>query len=220
MIHIVIGTRAQLLKMAPIMLELSKRNIPYRWIYTAQHKDTMSEMIETFGLPEPDFTVINWNTEAKTMGKIYKWFAMMMWYVVFARRKILDGYTGRDHILLTHGDTVSTTWGALLGWLSQVNVMHIESGLRSFNIFEPFPEELNRILTFIFSNYYACPGDWAVENLSKFKGEKFNTFMNTQIDTVHFGIDNVSKSQVKTPKDKYVIVSIHRYENIFNKDRF
>lgn len=220
MIHVVIGTRAQLLKMAPIMVELTRQRISYRWIYTAQHRDTMAEIIDEFELPSPDYVVVNWQTEAKTMAKIFGWFGKMMFGVLFNRKKILGGFRGPKHLILTHGDTVSTTWGALLGKLSFTKVMHIESGLRSFNLFEPFPEELNRIITFIFSDYYACPGEWAIKNLKVFRGEKFNTFMNTQIDTLEWGLKHANKSKLTLPRNKYVVVSIHRYENIFNEKRF
>ncbi len=98
--------------------------------------------------------------------------------------------------------------------------MHIEAGLRSFNIFKPFPEEINRLITFRLSQYYACPGDWAIENLKKFKGEKINTLNNTQADTISFGMKNCETAKAVIPAKKFVVVSIHRYENIFKKERF
>ncbi|HVX58691.1 MAG TPA: UDP-N-acetylglucosamine 2-epimerase [Candidatus Saccharimonadales bacterium] len=219
MIHFIVGTRAQLFKMAPIMLECEKRGLAWRWVYTAQHRDTIKETLDTFGLPDPAYTVVQWDTEAKTMGKIWKWFARML-LALPRSKKILGGYTGKKHIVLTHGDTLTTWIAALMGKLTRTKVMHVESGLRSFNMFKPFPEEINRLITFRLSDFYACPGDWAVANLKKYGGEKINTGENTQIDTITFGLDNAEKSDFKAPKGKYVVASIHRYENIFKAERF
>lgn len=219
MIHFVIGTRAQLFKMAPIMLECSKRGYSWRWIYTAQHKDTIENTLQTFGLKQPDYVLFDWNTEAKTMSKIWYWFGKTMLQIRKGKR-ILGGFTGKKHIVLTHGDTLTTWWGALLGRLYGCKVMHVESGLRSFNLFKPFPEEINRLITFRLSNIYACPGEWAMENLKKYKGEKINTQENTQIDVLRFGLERCESVDIKIPKSKYVVASLHRYENIFKKDRF
>lgn len=186
MIHFIVGTRAQLFKMAPIMLECENRGLKWRWVYTAQHKETMKETLETFGLPEPDYTVVRWKTEAKTMGKIWYWFLKMI-LALPSSKTILAGHTGKQSIVLTHGDTLTTWLAALIGKLTGTKVMHVESGLRSFNIWKPFPEEINRLITFRLSDYYACPGDWALNNLKKYKGVKLNTKMNTQVDTVQFG---------------------------------
>lgn len=219
MIHFVIGTRAQLFKMTPIMLECESRGLEWRWIYAAQHKDTFEQTLKFFGLPDAHHTVVNWDTEAKTVSKMLLW----MWHMtgaLFRSKKILDGYTGKDHIVLTHGDTTTTVFGALMGKLTRTNVMHVESGLRSFNIFNPFPEEINRLITFRLSDYYACPDEWAVENVKKYKGVKINTYENTQMDVLKYGLENINKATIKLPKEKYVVLSSHRFENLYNKARF
>lgn len=219
MIHFVVGTRAQLFKMAPIMLECEKRKLAWRWIYTAQHKETIQQTLDTFGLPKPDYTVISWETEAKTMGSMGKW-VLHMFMALPRSKKILAGYTGKKHIVLTHGDTFTTWFAALFAKLTRTKVMHVESGLRSFNLFKPFPEEINRLITFRLSDYYACPGDWALDNLKKYKGVKINTLDNTQVDTILFGLAHADGADFEIPKRKYVVVSLHRYENIFKKERF
>ncbi|HVX48158.1 MAG TPA: UDP-N-acetylglucosamine 2-epimerase [Candidatus Saccharimonadales bacterium] len=219
MIHFVIGTRAQLFKMAPIMLECEKRDLKWRWVYTAQHRDTIEATLDTFGLPAPDYTVVNWDTEAKTMGSMGKWFFRMVLSLAKSR-KILAGQTGKKSIVLTHGDTFTTWFAALYAKLTRTKVMHVESGLRSFNIWNPFPEEVNRLITFRLADYYVCPGQWAMDNVKKYKGVKINTGMNTQIDTINFGLAHADEAEIKIPKRKYVVVSIHRYENIFKPKRF
>lgn len=219
MIHFVIGTRAQLFKMAPIMLECEKRNLQWRWIYTAQHKETIQQTLDTFSLPKPDYTVVQWDTEAKSISKMSKWLSKLM-FSLPKGKKILDGYTGKKHVLLTHGDTITTWWGALLGRMFRVRVMHIEAGLRSHKLFDPFPEEINRIITGHLSNYHNCPDDDSIKNLKFYTGEKFRTKFNTQADTIQFGLEKCDLDPYVLPEQEYVVVSIHRYENIFKKDRF
>ncbi len=219
MIHFVIGTRAQLFKMAPIMRECDARGYEWRWIYTAQHKDTMENTLKVFELKKADYVLFNWNSEAKTMSKMWYWFGKALWQLTKSK-KILAGYTGKNHIVLTHGDTLTTWWGALMGKLAGCKVMHVEAGLRSFNLFKPFPEEINRLITFRLSDVYACPGDWAVNNLRKYKGDKINTVENTQMDVLRFGLEHCDNAEVDLPKEKFVMVSLHRYENIFNESRF
>lgn len=218
MIHIVIGTRAQLFKMAPVMIECQKRKLTWRWIYTAQHKDTIQQTLDIFGLPKPDYTVVVWDTEAKTMGKMWRWLLKMM-PALFRGRKILAGYTGKKNIVVTHGDTITTPWAALLGKLYRCKVMHVEAGMRSFKLFDPFPEEINRIITSRLSDIYVCPGKSSLENLKKYRGEKINTVYNTQADTIEFGLKSCEMANLVLPNKKYVVASLHRYENIFNKDR-
>jgi UDP-N-acetylglucosamine 2-epimerase (non-hydrolysing) len=219
MIHFVIGTRAQLFKMAPIMLECEKRGLQWRWVYAAMHKETIKETLETFGLPDPHYTVVKWDDEARTISKAVYWFSRML-ASLFRSKKILAGYTGKEHIVLVHGDTPVTPVSALYGKLTRTPVMHVESGLRSFNIFHPFPEEINRLITFRLANYFACPGEWATNNLRKIKGVKINTHENTQIDVLRFGLKNLDRSKVMLSKEKFVVLSTHRYENVFNKERF
>lgn len=219
MIHFVIGTRAQLFKMAPIMLECQRRGLQWRWVYAAQHKETMQQTLKTFGLPEPDYTIVKWDTEAKTMGSMGKWM-LSMFRAVPHSKKILGGYIGKKHIVLTHGDTFTTWYAALYAKVTRTKVMHVESGLRSFNMLKPFPEEINRLITFRLSDYYACPGQWAVDNLKKYKGVKINTQENTQIDTIRFGLAHADEATFELPQRKYVVVSLHRYENIFKQERF
>ncbi len=219
MIHFVIGTRAQLLKMAPVMLECERRRLAWRWVYTAQHKGKIRETVDTFGLPEPDYVVVKSSAEANSMPTISKWFVRMLLSLTKSRR-ILAGRTGKRHIVLTHGDTLTTWLAALMAKITLTPVMHVESGLRSFNLRSPFPEELNRVLTFRLADYYACPGEWAVANVAKHKGLKLDTKLNTQVDTLRFGIAHVDDVNIVLPRAKYVVVSIHRYENIFKANRF
>ena len=218
MIHFVVGTRAQFFKLAPVMLECERRGLRWRWIYTAQHRDTIQESIEVFGLPPPDRVVVRWSTEAKSIGRMGIWFLRMLASLPRSA-KVLAGATGKEHVVLTHGDTFTTWFGALYGKLTRTPVMHVESGLRSFNLWKPFPEELNRLITLRLADYYACPGQWAVDNLRGRSGTKIDTGANTQVDTLRFGLAHSDDARIELPADDYVVASIHRYENIFDRDR-
>ena len=218
MIHFVVGTRAQLFKLAPVMLECERRGLAWRWIYTAQHRDTIRSTIELFRLPQPHYIVVRWDTEAKSMARMGVWFARMLAALVRSR-KILAGHVGRRHVVLTHGDTFTTWFGALFGRLTRTRVMHVESGLRSFNLRRPFPEELNRVITFRLAQYYACPGEWAASNLANRRGLRIDTGANTQVDTLRFGLSQLDDVSFSVPSTPYVVVSLHRYENIFDRDR-
>jgi UDP-N-acetylglucosamine 2-epimerase (non-hydrolysing) len=217
-IHFVVGTRAQLLKLAPVMLECERRGLAWRWVYTAQHRETISGIVETFRLPEPSCVVVRWETEAKSLANMSRWFFRMLIAVPRSRR-ILAWRTGGESVVLTHGDTFTTWFGALYGKVTRTKVMHVESGLRSFNLRRPFPEEINRLITFRLADFYACPGPWAVANLAKYSGSKIDTGGNTQIDTLRFGLEHASEAVLEVPTSPYVVATIHRYENIFNEGR-
>jgi UDP-N-acetylglucosamine 2-epimerase (non-hydrolysing) len=121
-----------------------------------------------------------------------------------------------DHngIVLVHGDTFSTAIGALIGKLAGLKVGHVESGLRSFNLLQPFPEELTRLVTFRLTDYYFCPGGWAVSNLSKYRGEKIDTEYNTLLDSLAAAVAMLPDLPGDhVPKKPYGIVTLHRFEN-------
>lgn len=216
MIHIIVGTKAQLVKMAPVMSCLVKHGVPYNFIYTGQHQDTIDEMIVDFGLKLPDVVLYS--------GKdITSVFSMLLWsirifFISLVRCKTIF-YGDKNGIVLVHGDTLSTLLGALMGKLARLKVGHVESGLRSYNIFHPFPEEITRIITFRISDILFCPGQWAMKNISNLNKEKVNTHANTLYDCLPLGTDCSARTD-HIPGYPFVLVSLHRYENIFNKKRF
>lgn len=213
-LYAVLGTRAQLIKMAPILMQLAERGLSYRLIYTGQHRETIRELLDEFDLPEPDVTLTGQGTEATTKGSFACWFLLAVWKVCTRARSIVP----RPGLLLTHGDTVSTLLGALLGRFSGCTVVHVESGLRSFDVWNPFPEELCRLMTFALAHHYLCPDEEAASNLSGRSGKKVVLGGNTLYDAVCFALERVRNGpDVPEP---YAVASIHRYENVFNRDRF
>lgn len=208
-IYFVIGTRAQFIKVAPIMRELLDRDIDYTLIYTAQHQENIQEILDVYDLPSSD-KVIYHKDEADTMSKGWFWVAHMVVEMFLKAKKHIP----KKGIVLTHGDTFTAWLAAIMGRLAGCKVAHVESGLRSYNIFRPFPEELSRLVTFTFSNIYFCPNEWAVNNLKFFRGEKINIGGNTLIDGVRFALKSKTR-KFDFQKEKYVVAAVHRYENIY-----
>jgi UDP-N-acetylglucosamine 2-epimerase (non-hydrolysing) len=215
MIHVFIGTKAQLIKMAPIMRELQNRNIEYNFIFSGQHQNTIDALRQNFGLKDPDVILYS----GKDIVGIMQ---MGIWMVrIIIKGLIRKKYVWRgdkNGIVLNHGDTFSTLIGSLLARICGHKNAHIESGLRSFNLFHPFPEELTRVIVFKLSQYYFCPNQWAHDNLKKYSGEKIITGGNTLYDSLVFIKRNQNNLDVNVPVDSYVVASFHRFENIFNEN--
>ncbi len=213
-IYIILGTRAQFIKMAPVMYEMKNQGVEYTLIYTVQHKENVQEILDVYGLRKPD-VVIYEGEESNTKSKLFRWTVDMFFKSLFKAKK----YLPEKGIVLTHGDTFTAWLAALMGRRAGCKVAHVEAGLRSFNIFSPFPEEISRLITFSLSNIYFCSDDWTMSNLKRFKGEKINIGANTMLDGVKYAVESEKKTEFEFQKEPYVLVSIHRYENIF-KDRF
>ena len=217
MIHVIIGTKAQLIKTAPVLAELKKRKIPFNFIFTGQHKETMIELRKIFDIKKPDYILYK-GKDITSIGQMVIWATRILWLTLKKKKEIFKNDS--QGIVLVHGDTFSTLLGALMGKISRLKVGHIESGLRSFNLWHPFPEEITRLLVFRMSDVYFCPGAWAVKNLKKYKSQKINTEANTLLDALNLALKNESKIKVDIPQEKYCLVSVHRFENIFNRSQF
>ncbi len=218
MIHFVVGTKAQMIKVAPVMKEFQERGVPYNFIYTGQHKNTMDQIQSNFGVRSPDTTLYS-GSDITGIFQMFLWMIRIIFVTIFNRKRIFKK-EGLNDVVLVHGDTFSTLLGAFMGRLAGKKVGHIESGLRSFKLFHPFPEEITRLLVFRLSNIFFCPGDWALDNLRKYSGKKVNTKANTLYDCLMIMRSNSHLIQVPLPTSSFGVVSIHRFENIFNKDRF
>lgn len=197
------------------MVALNAQGIPYRFISTGQHRDTMNEILQNFDLRGPDYTLYN-GKDITSIISMAIWAGRILLTTLYKKREIFGEQL--KGIVLVHGDTFSTLLGALMGKLARLPVGHIESGLRSFNWFHPFPEELTRILVFRLSNHYFCPDQNAVENLSGYRGTKTNTGANTLLDALRLAEKNIDNSEVDIPQQAYAVVSLHRFENIRNEE--
>jgi UDP-N-acetylglucosamine 2-epimerase (non-hydrolysing) len=214
MIHIVIGTKAQLIKMAPIMVALKKLGIEYNYVSTGQHRETISDILKNFGLEGPQLCLYE-GKDIVSVSQMLFWVLRILWRSLTDGRRIFKG--DKRGIVLVHGDTFSTILGALMGRINGLKVGHVESGLRSFNLFQPFPEEITRLLTFCVSHVYFCPNEWAKENLKNFSGIKVLTHGNTLYDSLQQVI-KVKSDPPNTPSEPFGVVTLHRFENFRTKE--
>lgn len=215
MIHVIIGTKAQLIKMAPIMCRLKARGLEYRYISTGQHKETMSDILDNFGLSGPD-AVLHRGKDISSIASMFFWFCRVLWISVLHKKKVFGKKGKRGDLVLVHGDTMSTLLGSLMARLAGMKVGHVESGLRSFDFLNPFPEEITRVLTFRLAHYFFCQDQAAVDNLKKYKGIKVNTEGNSLYDA----LCSVNENEIDGLIDNgsFGIVTLHRHENISSKE--
>ncbi len=215
MITVILGTKAQLIKMAPVMKCMQERGIQYRFVHTGQHRETMEEMYRDFDIKKPDIILYN-GSDIVSVSQIIVWFIRLLKKSLIQRKSIFGD--SRNGIVLVHGDTFSTLLGALIGRMTGQQVGHVESGLRSFRYLHPFPEEITRVLVFRLSHILYCPGQWAIDNVAKLKKKVVDTKSNTMLDTINLSRVRKNNSD-HVPNYPFSIVSLHRYENIFNKEQ-
>ena len=221
MIALVLGTKAELIKCMPVMKELEKGGVNYYFIHTGQH--TIIDLVKDFEVKEPDIVLYEPpKLSSRFMVKTHKaifWALPLIFKIRSTIRKLNPEY------VLYHGDTLTTSAAAvatskLLNPFKKWKNVHLEAGLRSFNIFEPFPEEISRRVADKFSDILFAPSDLSVENLKKEKvtGEIIKVG-NTIVDSVLISLELAKKRKLKKLKGKYVVVNIHRHENIKSKER-
>lgn len=211
MISIILGTRAQLIKMAPVIRCLEDSNVRISFVLTGQHKTTISELIDDFGIRTlPIHAYIG--CEIDSIAQVPIWFARTLASLIKLRKSLVC--EGEHNMVLTHGDTFSTLLAVLAGKIMRAEVAHVESGLRSFNIFNPFPEELVRRIVFRLSDICYCPGAWATNNLKGMSCESIDTGENTILDNVREATLNRDDQS-----GDYCVYSIHRFENLYRNER-
>lgn len=217
MINCFIGTRAQLIKMAPILLEIERRNLPLNLVFTGQHHETMAQLMEDFGITSVPRRLYL-GREVTGIVQMAVWFVRCLLRSTRMPGLFMSKSTAGRSVVLVHGDTFSTLLGAVAGRLQGVEVAHIEAGLRSHNVFHPFPEELTRLAVFRFSQLSFCPGDWAFGNMAGYSSKAINTGNNTLLDALRLMLA-FPRRMPRPFEQEYGIASIHRFENIFNRAR-
>ncbi|MCS7123365.1 MAG: UDP-N-acetylglucosamine 2-epimerase (non-hydrolyzing) [Candidatus Aenigmarchaeota archaeon] len=222
MIVFIVGTKAELIKTIPVMRELEKIHVDYYFIHTGQH--SITSLINDFGVKKPDIILYTPpKLSSRFMVKIHKasfWALPLVYKLQNVIKKLKPVY------VLYHGDTITTCAAAIassrtLNLFKKWKNAHLEAGLRSFNLLEPFPEEISRKIADRFSDTLFAPSDLSVKNLEK---EKLNGEIikvgNTIIESVFISLKLARKKRIKKPKEKkYVVVNIHRHENIKSKER-
>lgn len=210
----VVGTRAQLVKMAPVMRDVARRGLPLRLLLTGQHLDSMAELARDLGVEEL-FPSDELEIEHATVGSLLSWFPKAF---LDCRRKVKDLVArSGGAVVLVHGDTASTLLGAMVASSLRLPVAHVESGLSSNRILDPFPEELCRRLVFRMTTFAFCPNDVSTDRMRNFRGtQAFNTQGNTIADALALALSVPPDAEAEGFD---LVVSIHRFENIRRRIR-
>lgn len=219
MIHIFIGTKAQFIKTAPVILELQKRDIAYNLIDSGQHAAITKTMRQTFGIKTPDISLRKHPSDITKLSQALRWTLRLLYLGFFQKKKVFNEiFAGKTGICIIHGDTLSTLLSLFLAKRSRIKVAHIESGLRSFDYVNPFPEELIRVICMKFSDFLFAPSNWAYNNLRQMvlKGKIFHTQGNTVYDAIQAIPPHYTGAEATKP---YVLLTTHRYENISSRNR-
>ena len=238
-IFIIVGTRPEYIKLAPVYLEFQKQCPEVRWIHTNQHdKSILGDLIEFWGIqPDYEFSLVNQGLSLAELA------AKLLTEADLLFRK------EKPDLVIVQGDTLSAVQAALAAFYNHIKVAHVEAGLRTVNPKSPFPEELSRRVISQIADYHFCPSEKVYQRLiqEKRNGDHeasenagigvslhahniFNTG-NTGIDAL-FKAQNIinskgfesknftilekdSRKEFKLDK-KYILITSHRRENINN----
>jgi len=212
-IVVVFGTTGELIKLLPVLTRLRDRGHRFLLASTGQQVQQIPRLLELAELPPVEI----WLGEGAGGRDLRSNRDIPGWAFTVARRfrarrselrRLLRAGPGKP-LVLVHGDTMTTLYGAILGRLLFVPVAHIESGLRSFDLLHPFPEELNRRLTSRIATYLYAPGAWPASNLRR--GTVVDTGSNTIRDALESAIARTG-SQLDVPEGPFGIASLHRFE--------
>ena len=222
-IAIVIGTKAELIKCLPVMLELQKRKLDYWFISTGQHP--LKEAAKNFGVKRPDFILSpEPKISTKFWSKINRFSLFWFFAMIFKVRKKIQKLSVK--YVIYHGDTMSTA-AASIGSSNLLNPskkwknVHLEAGLRSGSIMEPFPEEISRNISSKFSDILFAVSNLTEKNLRKEdkKGKKkILKVGNTIVDSSLIIFDRARK-KFKRERKEYVLINLHRHEHLKSKSK-
>ncbi len=219
MIHVFIGTKAQFIKMVPVMVELRKRDIPFRYVDSGQHAGLTGSLRKVFHVREPDVSLRRADTDIDSIPGAAGWFARQTWTGLRGPERIREGVFPGGGICLIHGDTLSTLLGMRLAKRAGLEVAMVEAGLRSHSYLHPFPEEMIRMYCMQRSDLLFVPSDEAEENLKGMRifGKVINTKGNTVADSLRL-MDGFT-SNMEIPKAPYALAACHRLETLLRRAR-
>lgn len=207
-VMLVFGTRPEAIKMCPLVKELKNRkNIKTTVCVTGQHRQMLDSVLETFGVkPDYDLSVMK---DRQTLFDITANILMKI-------KSVLEEV--QPDVVLVHGDTSTTFVTALACFYMQIPVGHVEAGLRTYNIYSPYPEEFNRQAVSIISKYNFAPTARAKENLLKEgrDGEAIFITGNTAIDALSTTVrEDYSHPELDWAADsRLIMLTAHRRENL------
>lgn len=205
---LVFGTRPEAIKMCPLVNELkSRKEIETIVCVTGQHRQMLDQVLEAFSvIPDYDLSIMKdrqtlFDVTTNILNKI---------------KEVLDKV--RPDVVLVHGDTSTTFVTALACFYSQIPVGHVEAGLRTYNIYSPYPEEFNRQAVGIIANYHFAPTELAKEHLLKEGKIPENIYItgNTAIDALKTTVkEDYTHPELEWAKgSRLILITAHRRENL------
>lgn len=205
----IFGTRPEAIKMAPLVKELEKRKeIESIVVVTAQHRQMLDSVLETFNIiPDYDLNIMK---QGQTLGDITTR-ALTGLEEVIKKEK--------PDIVLVHGDTTTTFAGALAAFYNGTSIGHVEAGLRTYDKYSPYPEEMNRQMVDCMTDMYFAPTLMSKENLLKEGKDESKIYVtgNTAIDAMATTVDeNYTHPELEWIKtnEKMILLTAHRRENL------
>lgn len=207
-VMLVFGTRPEAIKMCPLVNELKKRDSLHTVVcVTGQHRQMLDQVLAIFDVvPDYDLSIMK---EKQTLFDITT-------NILNKLREVLE--VEQPDIVLVHGDTSTTFVTALACFYLQIPVGHVEAGLRTYNIYAPYPEEFNRQVTSIISQYNFAPTLLAADNLIREGKDPNKIFItgNTVIDAMRHTVrDDYTHSELEwVGNDKLILITAHRRENL------
>ena len=206
---VVFGTRPEAIKMAPLIFQLKKQSEKFETmtVVTAQHRQMLDQVLQTFNI-EPDI-------DLDIMGKSQTLTDITV-KILNQLDKLLKEV--KPDIILVHGDTTTTFATSLAAFYNQVRIGHVEAGLRTWEKYSPFPEEMNRQMTDAVTDLYFAPTMQSKENLIKENHDEKNIFVtgNTAIDALKLTVQENYHHDVleQIPSNhRLILVTMHRREN-------
>ncbi len=223
-ILIVFGTRPEAIKMAPLVKKFQEYSelFDLKVCVTAQHREMLDQVLELFEI-EPDYDL----NIMKSGQDLYD----VTSNVLLGMREVLAEF--KPDVVFVHGDTSTTSSTALAAFYQQIKVAHVEAGLRTGDIYSPWPEEANRQITGVLSNYHFAPTTTSKENLLKENKDPKSILVtgNTVIDALYLALDKIKSNRMlkesiinsiedeiadekfSLESSKFILVTGHRREN-------
>jgi UDP-N-acetylglucosamine 2-epimerase (non-hydrolysing) len=214
---IVFGTRPEAIKMAPLVKEFHKypQRFETRVCVTAQHREMLDQVLGFFEItPDYDLDLMRPNQNLFSLTAD----------IITNLKEVLEGF--KPNYVYVHGDTSTTMATSLAAFYSGSKVCHVEAGLRTFNKLSPFPEEMNRRIAGVVSDYHFPPTEKSKENLLKENVNENQLLVtgNTVIDALNFSSEKVNREEFKDREiedlkssidntKKIILVTGHRREN-------
>jgi len=205
---LVFGTRPEAIKMCPLVNELKTRKA-FRTVVcvTGQHRQMLDMVLDTFGVvPDYDLSIMK---DKQTLFDITT-------NILNGIGKVLDAE--KPDVVLVHGDTSTTFVTALACFYKQIPIGHVEAGLRTYNIYSPYPEEFNRQAVSIISHYHFAPTELSKQNLIKEGKEATRVYVtgNTAIDALKTTVrEDYTHPELEWAEDsRLIMITAHRRENL------